>query len=226
MQSASDKEPSNTMLYVSNLPFSFEDKDLAAIFADFQVDSAYVAVRHNGRSKGFGFVTFKSPEQQKAALAYDGKDLDGRPLTVKVAHKDDRRDAKGELKEEFKTADSRQSRGRGGGQAERTLSETVVYVSNLPFEFSDEDLMGVFAQHKPVSARIARRGNARSKGFGFVEFGSTEAQQAALALDGHTIDEREITVKVSMSGVERPEKPAGEKKKKQQQQKLTKTRKR
>lgn len=35
-----------------------------------------------------GFVTFSSPEQQKKALeAFDGKELDGRTLTVKVAHK-------------------------------------------------------------------------------------------------------------------------------------------
>ena len=84
------------MLYVSNLPFSFEDKDLQDIFKGFEVSSAYVAVRRNGRSKGFGFVTFSSPEQQtKALAAFDGKELEGRPLTVKVAHKDDRRDSKG-----------------------------------------------------------------------------------------------------------------------------------
>jgi hypothetical protein len=40
--------------YCSNLPFSFEDADLKKIFAGFEVTSAYVAVRRNGRSKGFG----------------------------------------------------------------------------------------------------------------------------------------------------------------------------
>lgn len=55
----------------------------------------------------------------------------------------------------------------------------------------------VFAAHKPVSARIARRRNERSKGFGFVEFPSKKEQTAALALDQHTIEDRQITVKVS-----------------------------
>jgi RNA recognition motif-containing protein len=215
------KEPSSTMLYCSNLPFSFEDKDLKGIFAGYEVTSAYVAVRRNGRSKGFGFVTFSTPEQQKKAKdAFDGKELDGRTLTVKIAHKDDRRDAKGELRDEFKTAETREARPRGqrreGGESnkgnnasaapsEKKPSETVLYVSNLPFEFTDEDLKKVFAAHKPVSARIARRRNERSKGFGFVEFPSKKEQTAALALDQHTIEDRQITVKVSMVGDDRKE---------------------
>jgi RNA recognition motif-containing protein len=120
-------------------------------------------------------VTFGTSDQQKKALsAVDGKDLDGRTLTVKVAHKDDRRDARGELKEEFKT-DTREPRKprRGGGEggnaggdrrppadrkpaADKKPSETVLYVSNLPFEFTDAELSKVFAAHNPVSARIGK----------------------------------------------------------------------
>jgi RNA recognition motif-containing protein len=207
------------MLYVSNLPFTFVDDDLKKVFAGFEVSSAYVAVRRNGRSKGFGFVTFASTDQQKKALdTFDGKELDGRTLTVRVAHKDDRRDEKGELKEEFKTQEPRgeprrrNNNGNKGGDkkeggaaasgaaAEKKPSETTLYVSNLPFEFSDEDLKKVFDAHHPVNARIARRRNARSKGFGFVEFANKANQQAALALDGHKIADREISVKVSMVG--------------------------
>jgi RNA recognition motif-containing protein len=71
---------------VSNLPFSFEDGDLKNIFNGYEVTSAYVAVRRNKRSKGFGFVTFSTPEQQKKALdSFDGKELDGRTLSVKVS---------------------------------------------------------------------------------------------------------------------------------------------
>lgn len=218
-----DKEPSSTMLYVSNLPFSFQDADLKGVFNGFEVASAYVATRRNGRSKGFGFVTFVSSDQQKKALdAFDGKELSGRKLTVKVAHKDDRRDAKGELKDEFKNQEPREPRrgGNGGGRrqdgagdaaaekearapaADKKPSETILYVSNLPFEFSDDDLKKVFAAHNPVSARIARRRNKRSKGFGFVEFPSKKEQTAALALDGQSINDRPIAVKVSLVGDE------------------------
>jgi len=213
-------------LYVSNLPFSFEDGDLKNIFNGYEVTSAYVAVRRNKRSKGFGFVTFSTPEQQKKALEnFDGKELDGRTLTVKVAHKDERRDEKGELREEFKTQEPRAKKGgeKANAAPEKTPSDTVLYVSNLPFEFTDENLSAVFEKFKPKSARIARRRNDRSKGFGFVEFENKEDQTAALALDGSDVAERQISVKVSMVGADRTgdEKPEEKKKKKKTKAKKT-----
>ena len=108
------KEPSTTMLYVSNLPFSVDDEQLREVFSDYDVTSAYVAVRRNGRSKGFGFVSFgSSGEQQKALEKADGLELDGRTLNVNVAHKDERRDDKGVLKEEFKNTERKNN---GGGR--------------------------------------------------------------------------------------------------------------
>jgi len=221
MSTQDAKEPSSTMLYVSNLPFSFEDNDLKKLFAGFEIQSAYVATRRNGRSKGFGFVTFAtSGDQQKALKATEGKELDGRAITIKVAHKDERRDSRGELKEEFKTETSepRKRRERGGGDrtssnnnadnkpkrapaADRQPSETMLYVSNIPFDFGDDELKKLFQSYSPKSARVARRHNDKSKGFGFVEFDDQKSQQAALsALDNHTIGDRQISVKISIAG--------------------------
>ena len=44
-----------------------------------------------GRSKGFGFITFASNEEGKAALAANGIDLDGRTLNVNTAKDDGQR---------------------------------------------------------------------------------------------------------------------------------------
>jgi RNA recognition motif-containing protein len=75
----------------------------------------------------------------------------------------------------------------------------------------------VFAAYNPVSARIARRRNERSKGFGFVELKSKKDQTASLALDQHTIEDRQITVKVSMVGDERKDSNSGDRKEKSDQ---------
>ena len=75
-------------LFVGNLPFSFDDAKLSEAFAEFgSVSEAKVITdKFSGRSKGFGFVTFATDEEAaKAAEAMNGKDYEGRPLTVNVA---------------------------------------------------------------------------------------------------------------------------------------------
>jgi len=185
------KEPSNTMIYVSNLPFTTTDEQLRELFKDFEVKTAYVAKRRNGRSKGFGFVNLtKEGEQVKAIEKVDGKEFESRKLTAKIAFNDDRRNERGELKEQFKkTLPSKQ---------EGPPSETVVYVSNLPWSFKDEDLTKFFDGLTVKNANVAKRRNGRSKGFGFVEFATKEDQQKALVNDQKKIEDRVITVKASV----------------------------
>ncbi|GAA5893620.1 RNA recognition motif domain-containing protein [Sporobolomyces salmoneus] len=83
-------EPSKTLIFVGNLPFSVTNESLAATFEGCQVKSAVVVTRKfgqaAGRSKGFAFVDFESEQdQQKALNEYQGKELEGRALSLKVA---------------------------------------------------------------------------------------------------------------------------------------------
>ena len=62
-----------------------------------------------------------------------------------------------------------------------------IYVGNIPWSTSEEELEAHFAQYGNVNAvRIITEGHSgRSKGFGFVEMESKESGQAAIeALDG------------------------------------------
>lgn len=82
-----DAEQKNK-LFVGNLSFSVDDAKLGEMFAEFgEVTEAKVITdKFSGRSKGFGFVTFATEEDAaKAAEALNGKESDGRPLTVNVA---------------------------------------------------------------------------------------------------------------------------------------------
>ena len=75
-------------LYVGNLPYSVSDSDLQQMFeAHGTVTSAQVIMdRDTGRSKGFGFVEMSSDQEAQAAVeAMNGKDINGRPLTVNEA---------------------------------------------------------------------------------------------------------------------------------------------
>ena len=74
---------------------------------------------------------------------------------------------------------------------------TKLYVGNLSYDISKTDLEQMFAVHGTVASAqvITDRETQRSKGFGFVEMGSDQEAQAAIAaLNGKSIDGRALTV--------------------------------
>ena len=75
-------------LYVGNLSYSVTDSELEQMFAAHgTVESAQVIMdRDTGRSKGFGFVEMGSDQEAQAAIqAMNGKEVEGRALTVNEA---------------------------------------------------------------------------------------------------------------------------------------------
>jgi RNA recognition motif-containing protein len=77
-----------TNLFVGSLAYSVTDDELQQFFASAgNVVSAKVIMdRESGRSKGFGFVEMGSDDEAKAAIAQlDGKDLNGRAISVNEA---------------------------------------------------------------------------------------------------------------------------------------------
>ena len=72
-----------------------------------------------------------------------------------------------------------------------------IYVGNLPYSISDDDLRAAFAAFGEVSSAtvIMDKMTGRSKGFGFVEMpGQDEAEAAIKALDGKDLGGRNIRV--------------------------------
>jgi cold-inducible RNA-binding protein len=75
-------------LYVGNLSYGTADNDLQTLFETHgAVRSAQVIMdRDTGRSKGFGFVEMENDQEAQAAIgALNGKEVDGRALTVNEA---------------------------------------------------------------------------------------------------------------------------------------------
>lgn len=75
-------------LYVGNLSFNTSEAGLRAAFEQHgQVASASLVMdRDTGRPRGFGFVEMPNDGEAKNAMnAMNGKELDGRPLTVNEA---------------------------------------------------------------------------------------------------------------------------------------------
>src|SRR5690349_3463581 len=75
-----------------------------------------------------------------------------------------------------------------------------IYVGNLPFDFSEADLEGLFAPHGQVQrvSLVMDRETGRPRGFGFVEMADEAAANAAIsALDGTMVGSRKVVVNVA-----------------------------
>lgn len=89
-------------IYAGNLPWSVTKDKLEELFSPFgEIEEAIVVVnKYTGRSRGFGFVTFKNDaDADKAVADMDSKDVEGRNLRVREA-KPAREDIEEEAKEE------------------------------------------------------------------------------------------------------------------------------
>lgn len=205
-------------LFVGNLPFDSTSEDIKALFVDSSCIQAIRLIKRYGRFKGYSFVTFTTPEAAAdAILTLNGTDVKGRPLKVqeaqpkpvKVVIKDEnaveepstvvkKPKAPKKVKEEegvekvVKVREPREKKIRG---PDEPLSQTTLFVGNLPFLVEDQDLKDIFEGHPVTSARIVTvRG--RSKGFGFVEFSDNKTLMAALEdFQGAQLEGRSLVLK-------------------------------
>src|SRR6266566_8833351 len=77
-----------TKLYVGNLSFNTTETDLQDLFAQAGAvqEVTLMQDKFTGKSRGFAFVTMGSEaDAQKAIADFNGKTIEGRPLTVNEA---------------------------------------------------------------------------------------------------------------------------------------------
>jgi len=86
------------------------------------------------------------------------------------------------------------------------MSNSKLFVGNLSFNTTENDLQDAFAAHGTVveTNLLADRSTGRPRGFGFVTMSTPEEAQAAIdALNGKSIDGRALTVNVAKPREER-----------------------
>jgi RNA recognition motif-containing protein len=74
-------------LYVGNLPWATTSEELTAYFSEYGevVSSRIIKERETNRSRGFGFVEVADEDAEKMITELDGKEFNGRQLTVNEA---------------------------------------------------------------------------------------------------------------------------------------------
>jgi RNA recognition motif-containing protein len=73
---------------------------------------------------------------------------------------------------------------------------TTLYVGNLPWSATKEDLAAFFSEYAEVkSSRIIKEpGSGRSKGFGFIEIENDDVERIISLMNGKAMGGREIIV--------------------------------
>ena len=187
------------------------------------VKSATVIRYPDGRSKGWGLVEFSDPSAAAQAIAnFNDLDLLGRKIFIREDREQDGDGAAGGLPPAGggraaegggKGGGSRRGKrdgggGKGGGKgggsrarppleppSEEPLSGTALFVGNLPWSTTSQQLREVFSEYNVKSAEVKAGYDGRSRGYGIVTFDSDEDAATAVSLGGYNLDGREMLVR-------------------------------
>ena len=110
-------------LFIGNLSFNVVEADLDTLCANLNIKTASVKVMRDmelGRSRGFGFIELAPEADMDAAIqAMNGKELDGRALTVNEARPPKKREFGGGGGQRFGNRPGGGGGGRFGGHDSR-----------------------------------------------------------------------------------------------------------
>ncbi|KAL9992443.1 putative RNA recognition motif domain, nucleotide-binding alpha-beta plait domain superfamily [Helianthus debilis subsp. tardiflorus] len=188
-------------LYVGNLPWNVDSAALAELFQRAgNVEMVEVVYdKGSGRSRGFGFVTMSTVEEVEAATRqFNGYELDGRQLRVNSGPPPSKGESFSRGQREGGRGGYNSSGGGGGGRSYDSTNK--VYVGNLAWSVDNLALETLFQEQGNVmEARVVYdRDSGRSKGFGFVTYGSMdEVNKAIDSMDGLNVDGRSIRVSLA-----------------------------
>uniref|UniRef100_A0AAV2MAX6 Polyadenylate-binding protein n=1 Tax=Knipowitschia caucasica TaxID=637954 RepID=A0AAV2MAX6_KNICA len=181
-----------TNVYIKNFGEDMTDDKLKDLFGPAL--SIRVMTDENGKSKGFGFVSFERHEDaQKAVDDMNGSELNGRQVYVGRAQKKGER--QNELKRKFEQMkQDRMTRYQG----------VNLYVKNLDDGLDDERLRKEFSPFGTITSAKVMMEGGRSKGFGFVCFSSPEeATKAVTEMNGRIVATKPLYVALAQRKEER-----------------------
>ncbi|XP_051013068.1 polyadenylate-binding protein 4-like [Acomys russatus] len=175
-----------TNVYIKNFGDDMDDERLREIFRKYgQTLSVKVMKDANGKSKGFGFVSFDSHEAAKNAVEeMNGQDVNGQTIFVGRAQRKVERQA--ELKEKFEEMKRERIRARQAAK---------LYIKNLDETIDDETLRREFSSFGSICRVKVMQEAGQSKGFGLICFFSPEAAAKAMAeMNGRILGSKPLNI--------------------------------
>jgi len=141
----------------------------------------------DGRPKGIAFVRFSEDSSIQTAIGKNGAEYDGRTLKIEKATPREQRPTGGN------------NRGpQTGGAPQGDPNSTSVFVGNLAYSTTEDDLRDLFESCGEIKeVRIARDQDGRARGFAHIDFESSSSVGQAIQKAGTELSGRSIRVDFS-----------------------------
>ncbi|GAB4851544.1 hypothetical protein Ancab_030947 [Ancistrocladus abbreviatus] len=176
IMSLASADPVHRKLFVRGLAWNTTSETLCAAFQEHGEieEGAVIFDKTTGKSRGYGFITFKHMESAQHALRASSKLIDGRMAVCNLA------------------CEGLSSASTAPDQAQRKL-----YIGGLSPDTTSEMLLNFFGRHGEIEEGSVAydKDTNRSRGFGFVTYKTVEAAKKALDDPERTLGGRNITVK-------------------------------
>lgn len=164
-----DKDPGHRKIFVRGLGWDTTTDTLKTVFAQFGEveEGAVIMDKGTGKSRGFGFVTFKHMDGAQRSLKEPSKRIDGRMTVCQLA-----------------------STGALQVNPNQEVSQRKIYVGNVPLDLSADRLLALFAGYGEIEEGPLGfdKFTGRSRGFALIIYKTVEAAKRALLEPMKTID--------------------------------------
>jgi len=192
-------------LFVAGLPESISEDVLRQLFeatGGKVVDVSLPRDRATGRPRGFGFVTFATSDEAIAARdKLDGSLQAGRAISVRPFSSEPPRRGEGAPSPGGPSGSAGPGAGAGGGGGPQMTEDRTLYVGNLPYDTSQQEMTQIFTDNNvgPVARIHLPVGpDGRLRGFGFITMGTAEAANEAItALRNFDLRGRRLMVNIA-----------------------------
>ncbi|XP_076924236.1 UBP1-associated protein 2C-like [Bidens hawaiensis] len=178
VRSIADSDPVQRKLFVRGIGWETTSEKLRSVFSVYgELDEAIVITdKTTGKSKGYGFVTFKHIDGAILALKDPSKKIDGRITVAQLAA------------------------ARESGNVD--VSMRKIYVGNVPFEISSERLLSHFSSYGEIEEGPLGfdKQSGKTKGFAFFVYKSEEGARNSLVDPIKNIDGSQVICKMATDG--------------------------
>lgn len=177
-----DKDPVHRKIFVRGLGWDTHTETLKGVFSQFgELEEGIVIFDKNtGKSRGYGFVTFRHMDGALNALKEPSKRIDGRMTVCQLA-----------------------STGPTAAQPPQDIGSRKIYVGNVPMEWPADRLLNVFGQYGEIEEGPLGfdKQTGRSRGFALFIYKSADAAKRSLEEPVKLLDGHQLFCKLAVEGL-------------------------